>query len=399
MLVELLHELQEKVFQYTDVDSLSNLSLCSRSYSEMCKPFLWKNIKVPLPHLLDSLISEHHKEEVEHLQHARSLRLIGVDMTQQNLNIALTNIRKLLASSSNLSVLHTWFLPKNVFSGFPQIRLQEVCLTRYAATDVALETLSSGHPQLRSLALENGRIFTGKAALSINKLKKLEKLSLLYCNIYLRDITGDVPLLELSVSQCVVEEEDIFSCCSSFRNMKRLTLYSCNNSKAYDDTVSVFTDIGILSCLRELNVSQMPLGDAAMNSLRACKQLQSLEARSTQITDTGLTFISQMICLHKIDVSHCQWITSEGVSHLVRLPHLAVLYMNGCGVDDDCMKTISTIGTLKDVSLCGCRMLTDTCVPHLCTIPRLERLDICGCYGITENARESLLAQVKHLLT
>ena len=48
MLLELLEELLEKVFEYTDVKSLHNLAVCSRAYSVLCRPHLWKHLKIPL---------------------------------------------------------------------------------------------------------------------------------------------------------------------------------------------------------------------------------------------------------------------------------------------------------------------------------------------------------------
>ena len=87
MLLELLDgKLLEKVFGYTDIVSLDNLAVCSRAYSTLCRPYLWKHLKILLINTdswddTKDLYMEDH--ELEHLmntvggyfQHTESLQL------------------------------------------------------------------------------------------------------------------------------------------------------------------------------------------------------------------------------------------------------------------------------------------------------------------------------------
>ena len=125
MLLELLEELLENVFEYTDIKSLHKLAVCSQTYSLLCRPHLWKKLEIPLVDIYeitsygtkDLYINDY---ELEHLvntvggyfEHTESLRLTCdvyrlAHFEKTETKTLLEIISKILAKCSNLSVLHT----------------------------------------------------------------------------------------------------------------------------------------------------------------------------------------------------------------------------------------------------------------------------------------------------
>jgi len=344
------------------------------------------------------------KEEL--LRHAKSIVLYEDDdapvMTVDNVIVAQQRFRQLLASCSQLSVLHSDFLPKLLFQCFPHMNLQEVRLSKYAASNDALDMLCNFHPQLHSLALffsngGYGKLTSERAAQSILRLTMLQKLSLKHCDTaFVKFILRFVSLCELSLSHSSVHDKDVLAWSSSLLNLNKLRLYNTDGF-----TNNAFSNISLLVNLTEFDVSSSAIGDATMLSLCGCKDLQVLIVRTATITDVGLMHISDMSSLRKIDLSFCRQITSTGIAHhLVNLARLTVLWLDGCAVDDDCVKTLSSMKTLKDLSLQECELLTNLCLSHLCLIqPQLERLAISLGYGIKYDQVEidNLILHVRNL--
>ena len=169
----MLGELQEKVLEYTDVESLNNLSVCSSSYTELCRPFLWRNVKIPPRYMneytpilhvqlprLPRLEKFMEKLDTGHFQHTKSLRLTDDDTDDDffcpvfmNKDSLLENTRKLLAKCNHLSVLHICYsLPVELWEGLDHLR--EVCLSYEAATNECVVALSNAQPHLRSLTIK-----------------------------------------------------------------------------------------------------------------------------------------------------------------------------------------------------------------------------------------------------
>ena len=280
MLLDLFEELLEEVFEYINVEDLNSLSVCSRSYSLLCQPYLWKSVKIsPIDHLY--LERDKYKDLLENgeelFQHTASLKMTDTDfrvgyILNEFLDNIIPNMTILLAKCKNLLVLHTdLILPKSV-DFFHQSKLQEVTLSCNAANDHCLNVLCNAHPLVRSLT---------------------------------------------------VEETD-------------------------DDTTlsAILNGVGYL------------------------------------------------------DYNYFGRITPLGLSSLVRLPHLAVLRLYGCSaVDDDCVKWITSLGSVKELALVRCLRITMRCLNHLSTM-QLERLDIVECRRLLDKHMieiKNMLAHVKHL--
>lgn len=288
----------EQVFEYTDIKSLHNLAVCSRTYSVLCRPYLWKNLKIPLIDSWDGkkdLYIENHK--LEHLmnavggyfQHTESLQLTddyyrlgyveegnedGDGEEELSLKTLVENIPKILTQCSNLCVLHTALtLPTSVFEGLNNLKLREVTLSENAVTDECVDALCNNAQQhLRSLTIEG----------------------------------------------------------TTKEQLKRI------------DHGYYLINIGYFGC-----------------------------------------------------------ITPSGFAHVVRLPHLAVLCLDGCdGVDDKCVKAISTMTSLKHLSFIECNSITKSGFTSLSAMLQLEWLTVKECNWMTGEQKidiENHFSHVKHL--
>ena len=413
MLLELHKDVQERILEFTCFNDRCNLFLCSWASNNMCRPNLWKNVRVQLPNLVHTS-RRHLKNMKEQLQYVNSLTLFSDSDTsarsipsfmrklygrRQCANI----LRKLLKYCDDISLLNSCFLPVNIVQGLRHMNLQEVCLTGEAAMDhLAIVKLCDVFPQLRSLAIEHTdyRMFveSGKyrfqVGLSISKLNVLQKLKLRYCPINIQHISGIVSLRELEVSDYCLQDEDLHKLCSSLVNLNKL----CVDHWIYEDSSYLsFSSVGLLLSLREFHVFSVGIHDSAISSLRSCKELRVLKLNDEYIlTDKSLGYISEMKKLHQVAFVSCERLTSSGFAHLARLPSLTTLCLDdNYNVDDDCVKAISTIETLKCLSLRKCSRLTKVAVSHLSTMRVLERLFIRGCFQFSDKmACGAMLAHV-----
>ena len=78
-------------------------------------------------------------------------------------------------------------------------------------------------------------------------------------------------------------------------------------------------------------------------------------------------------------------ITPSGFAQVVRLPHLIVLCLSSCDdVDDECVKSISTMTSLKHLSFIQCHNVKMSGLSSLSTMLQLERLVIKECKWMTD---------------
>ena len=243
MLLDLLEELQAKILEYiTDIRSLFNLSLCSRSCNVLCQSYMWKKVKLPL---LDFYLESHACENLiqrgEHLQHTESIKLTddGISRVryfeEKTLEQLLTLLPNLLATCDNLSVLHTdLFLPGSVWEGLTHLKLQEVTLSQSAATDEALLVLRNAQHHLNSLSVEaNLAKFSDEGMSHIAGMNSVRKINLSHC-------TRITPVG--------------FSHLSRMPHLAALRLYSCSalNDKCVQTiaTIGTLKDLSLLRCHR-----------------------------------------------------------------------------------------------------------------------------------------------------
>ena len=257
MLLELLDELQEKVLEYTDVVSLNNLSVCSSNYTALCRPFLWRNLKIP-PHYMcefgdDENLME--KLDTEHFQHTKSLRLTYDDFFLPVwTDSLLENTRKLLAKCNHLSVLHTCFsLPVKLWEGLDHLR--EVCLSHEASTDECVVALCNAHPHLRSLTVEepNEGLFLD-----------FVDGDCIITSAGFANVSACVPfLVELCLDGCTDLDDDSVKIISALRSLKHLSLSRCHRittrSLPYIGSLQQLERVDITHCRRMKKKHEMEM--------------------------------------------------------------------------------------------------------------------------------------------
>ena len=430
MLLELHNDVRERIFEFICFNDLCNLSLCSRASNKMCRPNLWKNVRVHLPHLVHTS-SRHLKNMKEQLQYVNSLTLFSdyyytpyymrnspslmrkLYRRKQNAKV----VRKLLKYCDDLSLLNSCFLPVNIVQCLRHMDLQEVCLSGEAALDhLTIDKLCDVFPHLRSLAIQHedyrdfcrSEQYSEQMGQSINKLKMLQKLKLRYSPISIQHISGIVSLRELELSRYwFLKDEYLHVLCSSLVNLNKLCVHhfiTNENPPPY-----TFSSVSLLVSLREFHMYAMDNPDTAISSLRSCKELRVLKIYSEvlkaysednfkySLTDKGMAYISEMKKLHEVALVKSKRITSSGFARLAHLPNLTTLCLDeNDNVDDDCVKAISTIDTLKYLSLRKCSRLTKVAVSHLSTMKMLDRLFIRGCFQFSDKmACHAMLAHVR----
>jgi hypothetical protein len=81
--------------------------------------------------------------------------------------------------------------------------------------------------------------------------------------------------------------------------------------------------------------------------------------------------LTELSGLRGLNLWLCTRITSAGLRHLQRLPHLERLCLDWTGIDDTAVPVLLGMSRLASLSLLGCRISS---VSSLLAMPRLTRL-------------------------
>jgi len=96
------------------------------------------------------------------------------------------------------------------------------------------------------------------------------------------------------------------------------------------------------------------IGNDDLEQLKKLKKLGSLLLNDTQVNDDGLKTVGEIITLRNLDLRGCR-ISNAGISHLTGLKILVALKLTGkgslCSVDDDAMDDIAKLTTLRAIAL------------------------------------------------
>jgi Leucine-rich repeat (LRR) protein len=127
------------------------------------------------------------------------------------------------------------------------------------------------------------------------------------------------------------------------------------------------------------------LGDEALAAMKTWKNLKTLNARGTKITDAGLANLAGLP-IESIDVGYSLF-TDGGFEHLAALPKLTSIAVGGNKVTDVGLNTLRTMPNLISVDLSGAQRtdsglwaatVTDRGLESLARLPKLQRLNLHG---------------------
>jgi Leucine-rich repeat (LRR) protein len=150
------------------------------------------------------------------------------------------------------------------------------------------------------------------------------------------------------------------------------------------------TDEGIanltkMSSLRMLNIASSQVTDRGLEYLSQIKTLECLELPQDQkgITDKGLEYLSRLSNLKDLSISRVifvdpkmnkEYYTDKGLEYLSRCSELEELNIGSIGVTDAGMEHIAKLTGLKSLGLFGCDNVTDSGFAKLTALKSLESL-------------------------
>ncbi|OVA07796.1 F-box domain [Macleaya cordata] len=242
-------------------------------------------------------------------------------------------------------------------------------------TDLALEAVGKGCPNLKHLLLSRCSFISDKGIVAFTKNSaSLESLQLEECN----RITQSGVLA--AISYCGLR-------------LKALSLVKCMGIK---DIVSGLNHLSPCKSLRSLSIRDCPgFGSASLAMVgKLCPQLQHIDLSGLcGVTDDGFMPVleNNEAGLVKVNLSGCMNLTDDAVSSLARLHggSLQLLNLGGCAkITDESLGSIAVNCELLqelDVSKCA---ITDFGVSALCCAKQssLEIFSMSGCSQVSDKS-------------
>jgi len=173
--------------------------------------------------------------------------------------------------------------------------------------------------------------------------------------------------------------------------LQELSLAACN---VHDHHISAAL-IG-LNNLRKLDISNNSghITDKGMQHISSLNKLQYLDISwSESITSTGLQHIAGLRRLQYLDITRCPKITPRGIQAISHLP-IKELHVYSSGVDDSYLTAISTIATLRKLSISNDVAdndpISETGMERIAALPQLQYLDVRQCWHISPSGVKAL---------
>ncbi|MBI1271082.1 protein kinase [bacterium] len=234
-------------------------------------------------------------------------------------------------------------------------------------------------------------------------------------NEWLKELTG-LPLNTLSLAKTSVDATGIANL-TGLKYLIRLDLVSCPNID--DDALK---DIGRLTNLQEIRLSNNRITDKALEYLADCKSLEVIELEHTAITDEGIRTICKMDKIESLGLSQCSNLTPEALRLIgARFPdirHLQIAKMKlvpgqfakymknannlasvnllGVPIDDEDMAVIGRQKDLDAVTIGGAH-ITDRALANLFDKKELRNVAFFKCPNLTVDGINELAKRNPHI--
>lgn len=128
------------------------------------------------------------------------------------------------------------------------------------------------------------------------------------------------------------------------------------------------------------------IADVAMANLKGWKQLERLNLRGTDVTDTSLSYVGELTNLRSLDLSFTQ-VTDNGLDHLGNLTRLEELAIGGNKVTGAGLQVLRLLPNLRSLNVNGTQKrnsgmwvtsITDFDLGMIGSLKSLEVLDLGG---------------------
>lgn len=140
--------------------------------------------------------------------------------------------------------------------------------------------------------------------------------------------------------------------------------------------------------LYKLDLSKLEVPDAQFANIAHLTGLRRLNARGTDLKDSGLDCVMGMKKLIDLNIGETL-ITSKGLQKLKGLTKLQNLYIDNSNVGDEHIDSICHLPELRRISISHCH-ITDKGVKALAVLPKLLMLDIEYTITITDKCMPDL---------
>lgn len=205
--------------------------------------------------------------------------------------------------------------------------LEELNLDSCPVGDWAIATLTDGNaiPNLKSLDLADTDL-SDLGMVHLPKFKKLERLSLFYCNITnsgLRPLSTMTSLRVLNLDSREIGDDGLFH----LRN---------------------------LTNLRSLDIFSGRVTDVGCAHLSKIKSLESLELCGGGVSDLGCTLLASLENLSSLNLSQNEQIGNRGAAALAALSNLKALNLSNTRVDASALRFFQGLVKLQSIALYGC---------------------------------------------
>jgi len=133
--------------------------------------------------------------------------------------------------------------------------------------------------------------------------------------------------------------------------------------------------------LKELRVDNCRFNDEHIKVIAEIKSLVVVSLINDYLTDIGMGYLSSLDQLQNLDISACRQITPVGLRSIANLP-IQTLSMQSC-CSDGHLEVISMFSTLKELSICHSRHISDAGLTYICALKQLDYLNINFCTSLT----------------
>ncbi|KEG11559.1 leucine-rich repeat protein (LRRP) [Trypanosoma grayi] len=269
--------------------------------------------------------------------------------------------------------------------------LRSIYLAHTAVTDEGLRGLGASR-SLVEIALDNCMLLTDVSPLA--SIETLEEVSLADCDgVTAVGALGRLPALRsLDLCRSGITNEGLVGLSAS-RSLVKLELKRCRyltdvTSLASIETlqevnlrgceyVNAFGVLGRMAMLRVLNLSYTALTDDDLRGISASRTLVRIDFGENKLI-RDVTPLASVSTLEEVNLADSVGVT--GVGALGALPALRVLDLSRLSVSDDDLRRLSASGSLVNLDLDHCELLTD--VTPLASIETLREVSLCGCKNV-----------------
>jgi Leucine-rich repeat (LRR) protein len=211
---------------------------------------------------------------------------------------------------------------------------------------------------------------------------------------WLRSIGGTVQMREghvtgVSMKSTSITDREL----AIFTKLPQLEELSLRNTEISEVGV---TRLSAVVSLRKLDLGYTLLSDSALGQLKPLVNLESLSLPNTQVEGPGLAALAGLTKLRELNVESTP-VKNEALQHIAKLTGLERLALQYTDVTDRGMPALATLKNLKRLSLAG-DDIRDAGLKSLAGMDQMEDLDLSFC-RFTENGLKALaeLVNLKRL--